>query len=295
MKKRLFVADAAWYSETNVQTAHNEGFFFVSRVPAKLKLAKLALSETDVTAMVPLKEGYRGRCLKQTYGDTPRRWLIVHLTEARERASKTVARRLNKESDKEMKQWQQLCRQPFECAEDAQQAVRKFEKKSRYCCLSEWKIVSQAHYEQVGRPKKGALPNSFTYTIEGGIYLPLSLYADLLDQEALFILATNQLDETQLSDLEILEIYQGQVKVERGFRFLKDPLFLINTIFLKKEERIMVLMMVMTTCLLVYAALEHRIRQTLQAHRMTVPDQKGKPTNTPTTRCFFSYFLTCLY
>ncbi len=289
----LFVADAAWYSEENVQSAHQEDFFFVSRVPAKLKLVKSALAETDVTTMAPLKEGYCGRSLRQRYGDVPQRWLLVHSQAAKQRARKTVARRLRKRSEKEVKQWQQLCRHSFACAQDAQQAALQFQKKCRYCRLSQWHIISHAHYAQAGRPQKGTLPDTFTYTIDGGIYLPLALYDELLNQEALFMLATNQLDESQLSDLEILETYQGQVKVERGFRFLKDPLFLINTIFLKKEERVMAVMMVMTACLLVYAALEHRIciRQTLQEHHVTIPDQKGKPTATPTTRWVFQLFL----
>ena len=39
----------------------------------------------------------------------------------------------------------------------------------------------------------------------------------------------------------------------------------------------MALLMVMTVCLLVYAALQYCIRQALKAHQATFPDQKGKP------------------
>ena len=62
---------------------------------------------------------------------------------------------------------------------------------------------------------------------------------------------------------------------------------MLNTVYLKKETRVMALMKVMTLCLLVYAALEHRIRQTLQAHHATIPDQKGQPTDKPTARWVF--------
>ena len=48
-------------------------------------------------------------------------------------------------------------------------------------------------------------------------------------------------------------------------------------------RRIMVLMMVMTLCLLVYAALEYRIREAF-------PNQKGKPASNPTTRWVFQFF-----
>jgi hypothetical protein len=47
----------------------------------------------------------------------------------------------------------------------------------------------------------------------------------------------------------------------------------------KKPERIMALLMVMTVCLLVYAALEYRLRTALKDHDATFPDHKGKPKN----------------
>jgi transposase len=53
----------------------------------------------------------------------------------------------------------------------------------------------------------------------------------------------------------------------------------------------MALLMVMTVCLLVYAALEYRIRQALKDHGATFPDQKGKPTQHPTGRWVFHSFV----
>jgi transposase len=54
----------------------------------------------------------------------------------------------------------------------------------------------------------------------------------------------------------LLAGYKGQKHAERGFRFLKDPLFLASSLYVKKPQRMMALLMVMTVCLLVYAALE---------------------------------------
>ena len=53
----------------------------------------------------------------------------------------------------------------------------------------------------------------------------------------------------------------------------------------------MALLMVMTVCLLVYAALEYRIRQALNDHAATFPDQKGKRIQHPTARWVFHYFV----
>jgi len=82
---------------------------------------------------------------------------------------------------------------------------------------------------------------------------------------------------------------------ERGFRFLKDPLFFVSRLFLKSPKRIMVLMMVMSLALLVYAIGQRQMRQSLTEAQATLPDQKGKPTARPTLRwlcqCFLSVHL----
>lgn len=59
-------------------------------------------------------------------------------------------------------------------------------------------------------------------------------------------------------------------------------MFLANTLYLKKVERIMALLMVMTVCLWVYAALEHRIRKTLK--QRTRPNGPGFARSLPCAR-----------
>ena len=64
-----------------------------------------------------------------------------------------------------------------------------------------------------------------------------------------------------------------------------------STLFLKPPTRIMALMAVMTLCLMVYAALEHRIRQGSARQSQAFPDQKGRPTERPTARWVFQSFI----
>ena len=87
-----------------------------------------------------------------------------------------------------------------------------------------------------------------------------------------------------------MALYKNQQKVERGFRFLKDPMFMSSNFFLKSPERVMVLTMIMTLCLLLYAALEHRIRESLKVAEKTFPNQKGKGIVNPTARWVLQYF-----
>ena len=111
-----------------------------------------------------------------------------------------------------------------------------------------------------------------------------------MERKSCFILATNQLDDQALSDEALIAAYKDQHTIERGFRFLKDPLFMASTLFLKSPRRVMALMMIMTLCLLVYAALEYRIREALKTQQETFPNQKGQPISTPTARWVFQVF-----
>ena len=70
--------------------------------------------------------------------------------------------------------------------------------------------------------------------------------------------------------------YKNQQCVERGFEFLKSTEFLASFLYLKSPKRIMALLMIMTICILVYAALEYRIRQELKKRNTIFPNQKGK-------------------
>ena len=85
--------------------------------------------------------------------------------------------------------------------------------------------------------------------------------------------------------------YKGQgVSVERGFRFLKDPLFFADGLFLKNPERIMAMLMVMRLALLVYALAERKLREQLKRKGESIPNQVGKPTQSPTMRRVFQMF-----
>jgi hypothetical protein len=70
-------------------------------------------------------------------------------------------------------------------------------------------------------------------------------------------------------------------------RFLKDPRLLAASRSRKTPERIMALLMVMTVCLRVYAALDYRIRQGLIHFPATFPNHTGQPVQHPTARWVF--------
>src|SRR5260370_9052259 len=103
-----------------------------------------------------------------------------------------------------------------------------------------------------------------------------------IKKQACFILATNVLDEQTLSNSQVYLTYKDQGGAERGFRFLKDPLFLASSIFVKKPERGMALSFIMVLCLLVYRLAEHLLPRQLQSSSQTFPTPVIKPTCHPT-------------
>jgi transposase len=102
-----------------------------------------------------------------------------------------------------------------------------------------------------------------------------------------FILATHARDDRALSPQALRHAYQGQKYAERGLRFRNDPLLLASSLDLNKPARIMALLMVMPVCLLVYAALDYRIRTALTVHQATFPKQHGHHIQHPTARWGF--------
>ena len=166
-----------------------------------------------------------------------------------------------------------------------------FEQTLQATCLSTSTVRAQPRSGKRGRPGQDTQPVQVVYHIDGALASSLTARQARIDQHRCFILATNELDPAHLPPHEVRTGYTGQVHAERGFRFLKDPQFFASSLYLKKPERIMALLMVMTVCLLVYAALEYRIRTTLKDQEATFPDQKGKRMPHPTARWVFHYFV----
>ena len=146
-------------------------------------------------------------------------------------------------------------------------------------------------YPGRGRPRQGIQPEIVGYRLEGKICLREEAVEQRRRTLGRFILATNVLDADELSAEDMLLEYKAQAaSVERGFRFLKDPLFFADSLFLEKPERIMALTMVMTLALLIYALAERKLRSQLAATGQAVPNQVGKKTQTPTMRWIFQVF-----
>ena len=284
------VADSALYSADNLQKLAETQLKWITRVPATLGEAQAVLAQADPQTMAPLREGYRFRVVPSTYGGVAQRWVLLYSEQRQPHAQRTVDKQWRKHSDQEVKAFKSLCRTAFACEADAQQALTRFAAGLQTTFLHESTLCPTPHYGKRGRPGPGAQPEQIVYHITGALASRLTDRQARIDQQSCFILATNELDEAQLPAPAVLDGYKGQVYAERGFRFLKDPQFLASSLYLKKPERVMALLMVMTVCLLVYAALEYRIRRAPGA-RGDVSRPKRQAHPDPTARWVFHYFV----
>lgn len=285
----IYVADSALYSAENIQKLGQ--LKWITRVPRSIKTAQILAESMADEAFVESKiAGYRIASCCCDYGEIHQRWLIIESEKRRHSDLKQLEKRLTKQLKKAASELKSLMRQDFVCAADAKKAADKLSRNWKYHSLELVEIETHAHYNTPGRPTKNKSPEHFTYRVTAQV-IPVHDVIEIARRQAgRFILATNVLDEETLANDEVLTEYKDQQGSERGFRFLKDPLFFTSSVFLNTPRRVAALAMVMGLCLLVYTLGQRQLRQALADSEKTILNQLKKPTSTPTLRWVFQCF-----
>jgi len=283
------VMDSAFYTAENLQSFPD--LKWVTRVPETIREARLLLEQTDMDQMQQLENGYRVAPVTSEYAGVTQRWLVVHSPQAREQEIKSFNRNLEKLERKDMDRLSTLQKQDFACEADALAALEQFAKTLKFHLLDFKSATPRAQFAGKGRPARDQSPAKTVWNVIGHLEKNQNAIAAACARKGNFIIATNELDAIELTDTELLGVYKAQgVSVERGFRFLKDPLFYAESLYLNNPKRIMALIMVMGISLLVYALLEKKLRQSLKDQKKTIRSQTNKPTNNPTIRWVFMLF-----
>lgn len=285
----LFVADAAMYGEENLQQLNQ--LRWLSRVPGTLSEAKQLMLQLSDDALKDSEiEGYRLASVCSKYAGIKQRWLVVESESRKSADLEQLEEKITTATLIAQKQLLSLSQEKFACVPDAEQAAKKLGKELRYHALEDLEFVVHPSHGRPGRPRKGVTASNYYYRIKGNLVLNSELVNKEKNRAGRFILATNVLEHQFLSDDELLREYKAQQSTERGFRFLKDPMFFADSIFLKNPERVAALAMVMGLCLLVYNLGQRALRKALTATKKSILNQVGKPTTTPTLRWIFQCF-----
>ena len=282
----LYIADSALYSADNLQKL--TGIYWLCSVPKTIREVQDAVSQLASEQFITTDlEGYRLTSLESEYGGVKQRWIVVDSEQKKALDLKQLTKKTEKATAQAQRQLEQLQRQEFACREDALTALSRWEKSLEWHLLQDLTVVEKCHYGHRGKPRPHEQPIRRSYHAQATFSLNSAKVQASERAAGRFVLATNQLDGDSLSDEQLLVHYKQQQGVERGFRFLKDPLFFASSVFLKTPERIMALSFIMVLCLLVYSLGQRQLRLALAEQEETVPNQLGKPTQRPTLRWIF--------
>jgi transposase len=282
----ICVGDSALYTAENLLAMG--GIKWISRVPLSIKEAKdkiieIAENEWESSGI----KGYKIASRESEYGGVKQRWSIIE-SEARKSASlKQIEKGVEKQELKIKAALRKLSKQEFACQEDAETAIKMLSDAGKYHQVKEIKCEEKSLKKST---EKSAKSPPKVYQITGEISRREEVIEAAKMTAGRFILATNILDRNKMNDGEILEEYKDQQSAERGFGFLKDPLFFTSNVFVKNPERVEAIAMIMGVCLLVYNLAQRKLRQELALANVSIRNQVKKLTNKPTMRWIFQMF-----
>ena len=286
----LFVADAAFYSEPNLKRV--ESLRWISRVPLTIRDAQ-ELIHQDTTQLQALKcslKDYKLWEIRSTYAGVEQRWILVE-SQTRKAQTSTWERDLKRSETDLKRRAKQLQKQVFACRPDALEALLQFQEGLDHHQVTDAEVETLLVKRAPGEPKARKLADAIEgYQLKFSCQRKPEAERKLREVRSRFILATNQLDEENYPGQLILTEYKQQQKVERGFRFLKDPLFFTSSVFVKKSQRVATLAFLMAVTLLIYTLAERKIRKNLGHNGETVLDQLKRPTDNPTFRWIMQKF-----
>jgi transposase len=224
-------------------------------------------------------EGYKWKEEIVDYGGIKQIWLIVESQNRKESDLEKLDKNLKKEKDQVENLLKELKKENFATTEQAQYKLKVVNKKLKLFEIKEVKLIESKSKD-----------NKIFYKMEGMGYEKPEEIERRIKEAGRFILATNLVDENKLEPSEIIKNYKNQQSCERGFRFLKDPLFFADSLFVENPERIETMLFLMSLCLLVYNLGQKELRNTLKRIKIGIKNQLGKLTISPTLRWVFQCF-----
>ena len=165
---RYLIGDAALYSLEIVQSLSEQKQLFITRVPQKIKQAQDIINNIKNTTFEQIKDGYSGCWFESDYADVNQKWLFIKSEQAYKREIITLDKKLKKTSLLAMKDFEKLSKETFNCKNDAEVTLNRWQKKHKYISVFNFEIISSIKYLKNGRPKKGETGKT-VYSVCGNI------------------------------------------------------------------------------------------------------------------------------
>ncbi|WP_430639712.1 IS1634-like element ISCwa1 family transposase [Crocosphaera watsonii WH 8501] len=282
----IMVCDSALYGQENLQLIQH--LKWITRVPMTIKKAKELVQNIEVEEVKDEDkekrsdlnlESYTWKEEIVTYGGIKQTWLIV-LSEKRQKSDlEKLEKQLSQEEKKSQKFLKEIQSEEFEHPQAARYKLKAINKKLRLLEIKEVELI------ETYSKKKEKIYKMISLIIKKDEEISRKT-----KEAGKFILATNLVEENKLEASEILITYKNQQSTERGFRFLKDPLFFTDSFFVEKPERIETMLFLMSLCLLIYNLGQRELRNCLKRVKKGINNQVEKVTLRPTLRWIFQCF-----
>lgn len=216
-----WISDSALYTKEGLLKSND--YKWLTRVPETIAEAKALVQQPDdEVRWQVINERYKIAPFTSNYGDIKQRWLLIFSQDSFEREQRTVEKNIIKKDNNLKALLWHLGNEFFLCEKDAKKTLRKIEEKQDLFIIKH-EIIPVYKYEKRGKQKPDDTPVLKGYKIKATYARNEENIKVLLNTKGRFILATNDLDVSSISDEDVLNEYKQQQKVERGFRFLKDP------------------------------------------------------------------------
>jgi transposase len=300
----IYIADAALVTEDNLAALENT--LFITRLPAIYSecgrviaeaVANNAWEEVGVLAQTPPTKRRPGTFYKVAesgvtlYGKSYRA-VVVHSSSQDQRRQKSLARELQASYATLEASMREATQQEYFCQADAEAAAVKLRALQSAYHGVEVEVEERPKYGP-GRPsrKQPRVAKALHYGLKTTVYERSEIIARKTQETGCFVLLSNVPTAGEMAHGagEVLRAYKEQHGIEQNYGFLKDPL-IVNSLFLKKPERIEALGLVLLLALLLWRLVERTLRLHVETTGNSLTGWDNKATQKPTAFMMMTKF-----
>ena len=300
----VYIADAALVTEANLAALGDT--LFITRLPATYSecgrviaeaVARNQWEEVGVLAQTPPTRHRPETCYKVAesrvtlYGQAYRA-VVVHSSSQDQRRQQHLARELQASYATLEATVRAAVQQEYFCHADAEAAAAKL--RALQSAYHQVEVEVEAHPKYgPGRPspQRPRGVKALRYGLQVTLRERSEVLARKRQETGCFVLLTNVPTVGEMAHRagDVLRAYKEQHGIEQNFGFLKDPL-IVNSLFLKKPERIEALGLVLLLALLLWRLIERTLRVHVETTGSTLTGWDKKETQKPTAFMMMTKF-----
>src|SRR5499426_232631 len=301
----IYVADAALVTEDNLAALGDTRF--ITRLPATYNACGRLIAEAvahnaweavGVLAHTKPIKHRPGTAYKVSEGavtlyGTAYRAVVIHSSTQDKRRQQRLERDIQAAYSTAQTAARRAEQQEYFCRADAETAAAQLRAVPTAYHRMEVTVEDRPVYGR-GRPSAHQ-PRPITamrYRLKTAISPQTERIARLEEEAGCFVLLTNvrTVGELAHSARDILTVYKDQHGTEQNYGFLKDPV-IVNSLFLKKPERIEALGLILLLALLLWRLMERAMRTYVDTTSTRLPGWDKKATERPTAFMMVTKFV----